>query len=97
MFADEYRETEFTGTFNLHFEYNSLEKVIDSFLDEYFYCKLECEGNGPILYKAYCLYENAVDDDGYTEQVIGNWTGWDLIKIIKKYYQNNEDLILNLQ
>ena len=58
------------------------------------YCKLECEGNGPILYKAYCLYENAVDDDGYAEQVIGNWTGWDLIKIIKKYYQNNEDLIL---
>ena len=75
-------------------QYNSLEKVIDSFLDEYFYCKLECEGNGPILYKAYCLYENAVDDDGYTEQVIGNWTGWDLIKIIKKYYQNNEDLSL---
>ena len=75
-------------------QYKSLEKVIDSFLDEYLYCKLECEGNGPILYKAYCLYENAVDDDGYTEQVIGNWTGWDLIKIIKKYYQNNEDLIL---
>ena len=67
-------------------QYNSLEKVIDYFLDEYFYCKLECEGNGPILYKAYCLYENAVDDDDYTEQVIGNWTGWDLIKIIKKYY-----------
>ena len=67
-------------------QYESLENVFDSYLNEFNYCKIECEGKAERLYKAYCLYEDAIEDNGYTEQIVGNWTGWDLIKVVKRYY-----------
>lgn len=71
-------------------QYKQLEKIIDSYLDNYYYCKIELYNNlySPYFYKAY-----AIVDDNYNpfkeDEIIGNWTGYNLVQIIKNNINKN--------
>lgn len=71
-------------------QYKQLEKIIDNYLDDYYYCKIELYNNlySPYFYKAY-----AIVDDNYNpfkeDEIIGNWTGYNLVQIIKNNINKN--------
>lgn len=81
-------------------QYKQLEKIIDLYLDQHSYCKIEiwkdgCKYN---YYKVFSLYEGACDDLSIDEKV-GDWTGYKLIQIIKNYFNKQpltEELLLEL-
>lgn len=68
-------------------QYNQLEKIFDLYLDSVGYCKIEIwrDLRKYIYYKAFSLWEGACEDS-HTEEIIGNWDGYKLIRIIKQYY-----------
>ena len=69
-------------------QYKKLEEIIDAYLDTEEYCKVEINND---FYKVYSLREGACQDI-YQNEIIGNWTGYDLIKIIKNYFNRTESL-----
>ena len=72
-------------------QYKTLEGIIDIYLDTVGYCKIEIWDNKRyIFYKIYSLYEGACSDDTFQE-IIGNWTGYDLVKIIKNQFYKKID------
>lgn len=81
-------------------QYEQLEKIIDFYLDNESYCKIEiwADYKKYTYYKAFSLYEGAC---GYSraEEVVGNWTGYKLIQIIKNQFNKQpltEELLLEL-
>jgi hypothetical protein len=79
-------------------QYKELEKIIDFYLDQEHYCKLEIfENHHMKFYKCYSLFEGACQYTSIEEEV-GNWTGYKLIRIIKNFYSNklDEQLLLEL-
>ena len=74
-------------------QYEQLEKIIDFYLDNESYCKIEIwtDYKKYTYYKAFSLYEGAC---GYSqaEEVVGNWTGYKLIQIIKNQFKNSTTL-----
>lgn len=82
-------------------QYKQLEEIIDYYLKYESYCKIEIfKNNKMVFYKCYSLFDNACTwiSDTLTE-LIGNWTGYKLIQIIKNYFNQqplNEKLLLEL-
>lgn len=71
-------------------QYDTIEKIADLYLDNAGYCKVEIWNNSrPGFYKIYSTYENACADDT-ADEVVGNWTGYDLVKAIKKNIKKEE-------
>ena len=71
-------------------QYKTLEYIIDYYLDNESYCKVEIwniKTNTPDFYKIYSLFEGACKDYQWNEN-IGNWTGYKLIQIIKNQFKN---------
>lgn len=67
-------------------QYKKLEYIIDQYLSWYDYCKIECWNNtleNYYFYKIYSLYEGACSDTTCGEEIIGNWSGYKLVRIIK--------------
>ena len=70
-------------------QYKKLEEIIDFYLNTYDYCKVEIFGTPNNFYKIYSLYDNAIDDTPQTiNEVVGNWTGYKLIQIVKNWFKN---------
>lgn len=74
-------------------QYQKLEEIIDKYLDYEGYCKVEL-WNSPLgnyyFYKVYSLYEGACQDDTFAfDEVVGNWTGYKLVQIIKNNIKRN--------
>lgn len=81
-------------------QYQALEKIIDDYLNREEYCKIEIWTNPQknrdyTFYKIFSLYEGACDDTSF-EEIVGNWSGYKLVKIIKDYFKKElkEDLII---
>lgn len=74
-------------------QYKKLEEIIDLYLDNEEYCKIEIWNKGKYnFYKVFSLREGACEDYQWDENV-GNWTGYKLVNIIKNYFHNlNEKL-----
>lgn len=80
-------------------QYDTIEKIIDTYLDSVGYCKIEIWKKHDYryyFYKVFSLYDDACRDIGWKENV-GNWTGYKLVNIIKNFFKNhinniNEDL-----
>lgn len=75
-------------------QYKTLEYIIDYYLDNESYCKIEIwdsKTKTPDFYKIYSLFEGACKDYQWNEN-IGNWTGYKLIQIIKNQFKLNEYL-----
>lgn len=72
-------------------QYETLEKIIDKYFNWESYCKLEIWTSRKYydFYKVYSLYDGACQDSEWDEKV-GNWTGYDLIKVIKQYFINSK-------
>lgn len=73
-------------------QYEVLENIIDDYLDREDYCKLEIWNNPEknknyTFYKIYSIYEGACDDSSSFEELVGNWTGYDLIRVIKNNFR----------
>lgn len=70
-------------------QYERLEEIIDRYLDIEEYCKVEINND---FYKVFSLRKNACQYD-YEDEIIGNWTGYKLIRIIKNYFNNINESI----
>ena len=75
-------------------QYDKLEYIIDRFLNRFGYCKIECSDSplgSSYFYKVYSLYEGAFEELNYHDEpeVVGNWTGYKLIQIIKNNVKAN--------
>lgn len=70
---------------------DSLEIIIDKYLDNESYCKVEIWKNRSTytFYKIYSLYDGACDYEA--DEIVGNWTGYKLIQIIDNYFKNNKN------
>lgn len=66
-------------------QYDTLEEIIDFYLQEQGYCKIEIwtSNHSYSFYEIYSLWEGACEDTSSWKEHVGNWTGWDLIKVIK--------------
>lgn len=64
-------------------QYERLEEIIDTYLDNEEYCKVEI---GDDFYEVFSLRENACQDP-YWDEKIGNWTGYKLVRLIKNYFE----------
>lgn len=73
-------------------QYNTLEKFINLFLDNFGYCKIETPEEYAIidLYNEYG--ETCKDSYNYDKVYFGNYDGFDAIKIIKRDFTKNESL-----
>lgn len=70
-------------------QYNSLEKIIDFYLDEAGYCKVEIQKSYAStfsFYKIFELYDDACKYPDDNAKVVGNWTGYKIIQIIKNTF-----------
>jgi len=65
-------------------QYKKLEEIIDYYLDNDEYCKVEIRKD---FYNVYSLREGACEDP-YWDEKIGNWTGYKLVQTIKNYFNN---------
>lgn len=64
-------------------QYKKLEEIINLYLDNEEYCKIEIWNKGKYnFYKVFSLREGACEDYQWDENV-GNWTGYKLVQIIK--------------
>ena len=80
-------------------QYDTIEKIIDTYLDSVGYCKIEIWKKHDYryyFYKVFSLYDDACRDIGWKENV-ENWTGYKLVNIIKNFFKRsvnniNEDL-----
>ena len=73
-------------------QYNKLEYIIDRFLNNFDYCKIECSIHPlaqPYFYKIFSLYEGACEEADVIDEVIGNWDGYKLTQIIKNNIKKN--------
>ena len=69
-------------------QYQRIEEIVDKYLNTESYCKLEVWNSSKYLfYKIYSLFEGACDDTSF-EEVVGNWTGYKLVNILKNYFNN---------
>ena len=70
-------------------QYQRIEEIVDKYLNAESYCKLEVwNGSKYLFYKIYSLFEGACDDTSF-EEVVGNWTGYKLVNILKNYFNNS--------
>lgn len=81
-------------------QYEKLEEIINKYLEQEGYCKVEIYKKDSQIfsfYKCFSLYENACAYP-MIEEIVGNWTGYKLIKIIKNHFKNNlnEELLLEV-
>lgn len=78
-------------------QYNVIQKIIDVYLDNEGYCKIEVWKNRTyIYYQVFSLYENACADFSWDEK-IGNWTGYKLVQIIKNKFNGlNEQYLVEV-
>lgn len=68
-------------------QFEQIEKFADWALDEAGYCKvLITIGDKQKLYASCSLFEGACDDYSAKEIVRKNWTGYDIVRLIKNYY-----------
>lgn len=73
-------------------QYKKLEEIIDLYLDNEEYCKIEIWRKGKYnFYKVFSLREGACEDYTWNEKV-GNWTGYKLVNIIKNYFHHLENI-----
>lgn len=73
-------------------QYKKLEEIIDLYLDNEEYCKIEIWNKGKYnFYKVFSLREGACEDYQWDEKV-DNWTGYKLINIIKNYFHHLENI-----
>ena len=70
-------------------QYETIERIVDMYLDAVSYCKVELWRNGcPIYYKTFALYSGACEDDTFGDEIVANWRGYDIIKAIKAQLDN---------
>ena len=70
-------------------QYQRIEEIANKYLDAESYCKLEVwDGSKYLFYKIYSLFEGACDDTSF-EEIVGNWTGYKLVNILKNYFNSN--------
>ena len=78
---------------------DKIEEIIDLYLDREEYCKIEIfkSDNSFGFYKIFSLYEGACELDS-NEEIVGNWDGYKISKIIKNYFNNmlTEELLLEV-
>ena len=79
-------------------QYQIIEHIIDLYLDNEGYCKVEIWGNknnkkNIIYYQVFSLWENACSDFSWDEN-IGNWTGYKLVQIIKNRFSGLKEQYL---
>lgn len=60
-------------------QYKRLAEVLDGYLEEHHYCKIEI---GKDFYRVFSRYEGACESAAWEER-IGDWTGRKLIDVIK--------------
>ena len=73
-------------------QYKKLEEIIDLYLDNEEYCKIEIWRKGKYnFYKVFSLREGVCEDYTWNEKV-GNWTGYKLVNIIKNYFHHLENI-----
>ena len=77
-------------------QYAKLEDVIDLYLNDVGYCKVEIwkDFRKYTYYKAFSLYDGACGDP-HTDEIVGNWTGYKLTRIIKEYFGNKISEAIN--
>lgn len=74
-------------------QYEQLERIIDLYLEQEGYCKVEVwkNKNEYVYYKAFSLYEGACQYPD-CDEIVGNWTGYKLVRTIKEFFDSvNED------
>lgn len=76
-------------------QYKIIEQIIDLYLDNEGYCKIELWTNNKkiIYYQIFSLWENACQDYDWNENV-GNWTGYKLVQIIKNRFNGLKEQYL---
>ena len=79
-------------------QYERMEEIFQHYLDNEQYCKVEIWNSktGYDFYEIFSLVEGACSDDSWNERV-GNWSGYDLVKVIKNYYNNRRKIDEPLQ
>lgn len=68
-------------------QYDKMEEIFQYYLDNEGYCKVEIWNNGTYdFYEIYSTHEGACGDDTGWKEHVGNWSGYDLVKVVKNYY-----------
>ena len=75
-------------------QYIELEKIIDKYLEWENYCKVEILENKHSYnyYNVFSLFDDACSNKADDKEIVGNWTGYKLVKIIKDYFNENRNL-----
>lgn len=79
-------------------QYKLIEKIIDLYLNNEGYCKIEIwKDKQYSYYQVFSLYEDACKDFNWEEKV-GNWTGYKLVQIIKNRFNGlNEEYLVEVR